>query len=207
MRAIRLVLEPVDLDRRSARRAGSSAFIAITTCADEIATSRASSRASGRTLLDLIQPDDRGRRVDRIHHIVEDTGQRVDVFAIERGDEGAMQALDDLVGEEVALVLDFLDLVGLVPDRRSGASISSRSAAPGWICSASATKSSKNRSSRGISLNATNPLLLARADADLEPRNLSRSVSDLTCSSLYRYSLHRTQMRRPTGHFPAVLTI
>ena len=31
-----------------------------------------------------------------------------------------LQALDDLVGQEVALVLDFLDLVGLVPDRPVG---------------------------------------------------------------------------------------
>ena len=49
-----------------------------------------------------------------------DPGERVDVFAVERRDEGAVQALDDLVGEEVALVLDFLDLVGLVPDRPIG---------------------------------------------------------------------------------------
>ena len=44
----------------------------------------------------------------------------MDVLAIERRDEGAVQALDDLVGQEVALVLDFLDLVGLVPDRLLG---------------------------------------------------------------------------------------
>ena len=63
----------------------------------------------------------RGRFVDRIHHVVERAGQRVDVFAIERGHERAVQALDDLVGQVVALVLDLLDLVCFVPDRRSGA--------------------------------------------------------------------------------------
>ena len=47
-----------------------------------------------------------------------DRRQGVDVFAVERRDEGAVQPLDDVVGQEVALVLDFLDLVGLVPDRR-----------------------------------------------------------------------------------------
>ena len=80
----------------------------------------ASSRAPGRTRVDVVEPDDRGRRVDGIHHVVERPRQRVDVLAIERGDEGAVQALDDLVGQEVALVLDFLDLVRLVPDRLVG---------------------------------------------------------------------------------------
>ena len=64
-----------------------------------------------------VEPDQRGRGVDRVHHVVERAGERVDVFAVERRDEGPVQALDDLVGQEVALVLDFLDLVGLVPDR------------------------------------------------------------------------------------------
>jgi hypothetical protein len=43
--------------------------------------------------------------------------EREDVFAVERRHEGAMEALDDLVRQEVALVLDLLDLVRLVPDR------------------------------------------------------------------------------------------
>jgi hypothetical protein len=40
----------------------------------------------------------------------------VNVFAVERRDERAIEPLDDAVREEVALVLDFLDLVGLAPD-------------------------------------------------------------------------------------------
>ena len=40
----------------------------------------------------------------------------MNIFAIERGDERAVQPLNDGVREEVALVLDFLDFVGLVPD-------------------------------------------------------------------------------------------
>jgi hypothetical protein len=39
----------------------------------------------------------------------------MNVFAIERRDERPVQALDDLVRDEVALVFDFLDLVRLVP--------------------------------------------------------------------------------------------
>ena len=64
-----------------------------------------------------VEPDQRRRRVDGVHHVVERPRQRVDVLAIERRDERPVQPLDDLVRQEVALVLDFLDLVGLVPDR------------------------------------------------------------------------------------------
>ena len=65
--------------------------------------------------LEAIQPDQRRRGVNRIHHVVERPRQREDVLAVERRDEGAVEALDDFVREEVALVLDLLDLVGLVP--------------------------------------------------------------------------------------------
>ena len=37
-------------------------------------------------------------------------GQGVDVLAVDRRDERAVQALDDLVRQEVAPVLEFLDL-------------------------------------------------------------------------------------------------
>ena len=77
----------------------------------------ASSRAPKRTDVEPVEADQRRRRVDRVHHVVERPRQRVDVLAIERRDERAVEALDDLVRQEVALVLDFLDLVGLVPDR------------------------------------------------------------------------------------------
>ena len=137
---------------------------------------RASSRASGRTLLDLIEPDDRRRRVDRVHHVVERPGQRVDVLAVERRDEGAVQALDDLVGQVVALVLDLLDLVRLVPDRRSGASISSSSPAPCRICSAMRHEIvveplfARDQSER-------------HSTSSMTGCDLSRSTSDLTDSS------------------------
>ena len=44
----------------------------------------------------------------------------MDVLAIERRDERAVETLDDFMRQEVALVLDFLDLVRLVPDRMVG---------------------------------------------------------------------------------------
>jgi hypothetical protein len=37
----------------------------------------------------------------------------VDVLAVERGDEGAVEPIDDAAGASVALVLDFLDGVHL----------------------------------------------------------------------------------------------
>ena len=80
--------------------------------------------------LEPIEPHQRRRRVDRVHHIVERARQRVNVLAVERRDEGAVEALDDLVRQEVALVLDLLDLVGLVPDRAVRREASPRAAAP-----------------------------------------------------------------------------
>ena len=67
--------------------------------------------------LELIQPDQRRGRVDGLHHIVQGSGELEDVLPIERGDEGAVESLDDPVGHRVARVLDRLDLVGLVPQR------------------------------------------------------------------------------------------
>jgi uncharacterized protein Yka (UPF0111/DUF47 family) len=80
---------------------------------------RFGARELARPKADRLQPvetHERGRRVNRIHDIVERTSELVDVLAVDRRDERPIEALDDLVGEEVALVLDFLDFVGLVPD-------------------------------------------------------------------------------------------
>ncbi len=68
------------------------------------------------------------RRVDRIHDVVQRPRQTEDVLAIERGDEGAVQALDDLVGQvshwcSTSLISSALSQIGL-----SGASIASSSA-------------------------------------------------------------------------------
>ena len=81
---------------------------------------RVSSRVSGRTTLIWYKPDDRGAGVDGVHDVVERARQAVDVFPIERRHERAVQALDNLVRQEVALVLDLLDLVRLVPERLFG---------------------------------------------------------------------------------------
>src|SRR5262245_41896975 len=45
----------------------------------------------------------------RVEHVVETAGEAVDVLALERGDEGAVELVEDLVGDEVAAVLDFLE--------------------------------------------------------------------------------------------------
>jgi hypothetical protein len=99
-----LVLEAVDLDRER--------------CEPLVAAERAEGEADllGRRGDDVrqlagagsdrrqpVQADDSGRRVDRVHHVVE-----------------RARELEDAVGQEVALVLDLLDLFGLVPDRPVG---------------------------------------------------------------------------------------
>src|SRR5438876_4124417 len=116
--AVRLVLEAVDLDRPL--RDAFAAFERLDRVDDLLGGIEDDARQLARprtNALDVVQADDRRRRVDRVHDVVERARERVDVLAVERRDERAVQALNDLVGQEVALVLDFLDLVGLVPDR------------------------------------------------------------------------------------------
>ena len=143
MNAVGFVLETVDLDgafedaavfleRHRPRRGPRSA---------EAEMILASSRAPKRTRSMLYSGTRRGGVVDRIHHVVERAGQRVDVFAVDRRHERLVQPLNDLVREEVALVLDFLDLVRFVGDGGSVANISSSSRAPTLSWSAMAMKS------------------------------------------------------------------
>ena len=47
--------------------------------------------------------------VDRIHHVVQVGGELVNVLAIERRDERAVEAVDDLVCDLIRLVLEPLD--------------------------------------------------------------------------------------------------
>jgi len=70
---------------------------------------------AGANRLEAIQPDNGGAGVDRVHDVVERPGEGMNVLAVERRDERAVQPLDNVVRQEVALVLDFLDLVSLVP--------------------------------------------------------------------------------------------
>jgi hypothetical protein len=62
-----------------------------------------------------VEPHERRRGVDRIHDIVQRAGERVDILPIDRRDKGPVEPLNDLVGQEITFVLDFLDLVGFVP--------------------------------------------------------------------------------------------
>ena len=50
-----------------------------------------------------------GAAVDQVHHVVEPRGQHVDVFAVERRDEGPVEPGHHLVGDVVRLVLQSLD--------------------------------------------------------------------------------------------------
>src|SRR5262245_48573879 len=69
--------------------------------------------AGGRRFLDAVHHQPLGGGLDVIEHVVQTRGQVVDVLAVDRRDEGRIELLDDLVGDLVALVLDFLDRVRL----------------------------------------------------------------------------------------------
>ena len=57
----------------------------------------------------LVETHDRGRGVDRIHDVVERDRERVDVLAIERGDEAAIEPVDDRSRQALAGVFRLLD--------------------------------------------------------------------------------------------------
>ena len=52
-----------------------------------------------------------GERVDRVDDVVELPDQRVDVLAVERRDERAVEAVEGLVGEAVGGVFFLADLL------------------------------------------------------------------------------------------------
>jgi len=62
-----------------------------------------------------VATDHRGRGVDGVDDVVERPGELVDVLAVNRRDEGAVQALDYGMCDAVALVLDLLDLLRRLP--------------------------------------------------------------------------------------------
>ena len=59
----------------------------------------------------LVKPHAVGDGVDQVQHVVERIGQRVDVFAVQRGDESAVQHIHYLVAQRVAFVLVVPDLL------------------------------------------------------------------------------------------------
>src|SRR5918995_3453040 len=61
----------------------------------------------------LVQDQHVGRGLDGVEHVVQLAGQGVDVLAVERGDEGAVEPGVDGVGEPVALVLGLDQALGL----------------------------------------------------------------------------------------------
>lgn len=121
MQAIGLVLQPIDLDGRLGHAlAPLQGLERLDHLVSRGLDDAPEVARVGPDVLDAVEANHGRRRIDRIHDVVERPRQVVDVLAIERGDEGLMQPLDDFVGDEVALVLDFLDLVRLVPDRPVG---------------------------------------------------------------------------------------
>ena len=57
---------------------------------------------------DLVQGGEVDRRVDEVDHVVQAPGEPVDVLPVERGDERAVELLEDGVGDVVGGVLDLV---------------------------------------------------------------------------------------------------
>src|SRR5215510_16061886 len=67
---------------------------------------------SGR-LLDAIKDNALGGVFNGVNNVVQTAGQGVNVFAVNRRDKSLIQFLDNLVGEQIAVVLDLFYLVGI----------------------------------------------------------------------------------------------
>ena len=118
---VRFVLEPVDLD--DVRGDGDLLFERLDGRQHGLAGGRQQLRELARAGPDrreLVQGHERRAVVDRVHAVVERAGQLEDVFAVERGDERLVEALDRRVRQRVAAVLDLLDLVRQVVARGIG---------------------------------------------------------------------------------------
>src|SRR5262245_11807724 len=75
-------------------------------------------RVFGRRL-DAVKNDALGGVFDGVNNVVQSAGQGVNVFAVKGRDKSLIQLLDNLVGEQVAVVLDLFDLVGISDAVRS----------------------------------------------------------------------------------------
>src|SRR5450432_1057041 len=64
-----------------------------------------------RSARDLVHNQPNTRGIDEIQHVIERGSQAVDVFAIERRDEGLIELGENIVGHVVATVLDVLELL------------------------------------------------------------------------------------------------
>ena len=65
--------------------------------------------------LDLVEAEEVGRLLGEVDDVVHLRRQAVDVLAVDRRDEGRVEALDDVVGDPVALLLGLEDLAREAP--------------------------------------------------------------------------------------------
>ena len=60
--------------------------------------------------LDLVEPEEVGGLLREVDDVVDLGGERVDVLAVDRRDEGGVHALDEIVGDPIPLLLGEQDL-------------------------------------------------------------------------------------------------
>jgi hypothetical protein len=95
-----------------------------------------------------VQDEHVGGLLDRVDHVVQLGDEGVDVFTVERGDEGGIEAGQDGVGDAVAFVLVLDQPFGFSSGSTKSWSSSSSSRADWAMLSAAASNRSTKDSSR-----------------------------------------------------------
>ena len=118
---VALVFEPVDL----LRRPGDDHLVAqrlhrLLDLRRLVGEDAGQLAHAGPDAIEPIELHQLGAVVDRVGHVVERQGQRVDVLAVDGGHEGAVQPQQHVARQVVAAVLDVVDLGGPVPERLVG---------------------------------------------------------------------------------------
>jgi hypothetical protein len=65
-------------------------------------------------ILKVIENDTAGRGINSVYHIIESRSESMDIFPIDRSNEGLVQASDNVVSQLVANVFELFDLVRIL---------------------------------------------------------------------------------------------
>src|SRR5262249_2685938 len=64
--------------------------------------------------LNSVENDALGGVFDGVDNVIQPASQRMNIFAVDRSNESLIQFLDDFVSEQITVVLDLFNLVGVV---------------------------------------------------------------------------------------------